>query len=230
MHIWPVSSIVTKSRLGDIEIISEDNLITIKNDGKVTNIYIRKDIAMAMQFKVDLEILEYFDSLLNDANNAKLITLLLKEPIVQLPSILERYNIEIPDNTNNGDTGNQLSDDEDQEGVGEDQGSTDDDQTATAYSVSDSDREEMIESGDESQLIELATEFGNLRISSAPCGNDTNSIDPASLPRLVPQHEVIPSHDPTIQGTIQRPTAFHAEETAVARTSRSTAQSCGILE
>ncbi|SCV58621.1 uncharacterized protein FFB14_15750 [Fusarium fujikuroi] len=212
VHIWPVSSIVTKSRLGDIEIISEDNLITIKNDGKVTNIYIRKDIAMAMQFKVDLEILEYFDSLLNDANNAKLITLLLKEPIVQLPSILERYNIEIPDNTNNGDTGNQLSDDEDQEGASEDQRSTDDDQTTTAYSVSDSNREEMIESGNESQFIDLVREFENLRISSAMYGNDKYFITPASSPRLVPRHEMVPSQNPANQGIIQKAAVFHTDE------------------
>ncbi|KAF5723298.1 hypothetical protein FMUND_1932 [Fusarium mundagurra] len=228
VQVWLVSSILTKSRLGDIEISSEDNLITIKNDGKATNIYIRNDIAMAIQFKVDLEILEYFYSLLKDANNAMLITLLLKDPIVQLPSILERHNIEIPDHTNNGDTGNQESDDEDQESASEGQESTDDDQTTTADSVSDSDREEVIESVEESQLIDLATEFGNLRISSAPCGNDTNFITPASSPRLVPQHEVIPSNNPTSQGTIQRSTVFHADETPVARTPRSTAQLRGV--
>ncbi|KAF5550145.1 hypothetical protein FPHYL_9467 [Fusarium phyllophilum] len=227
VQMWSVSSILTKSQLGDIEISNEDNLITIKNDGKVTNIYIRKDIAMAMQFEVDLEILEYFYSLLNDANNAMLITLLLKDPIIQLPSILERYNIEISDNTNNGDTGNQESDDEDQESASEDQESTDDDQTTT---VSDSDKEEITQSGDESQLIDLATQFGNLRISSAPCGNDTNFITPASSPRLVLQHEEIPSHNPTSQGTIQRPTVFHADETPVARTPRSTAQLRGVLD
>ncbi|KAI1054608.1 hypothetical protein LB506_010697 [Fusarium annulatum] len=226
VHIWPVSSIVTKSRLGDIEIISEDNLITIKNDGKVTNIYIRKDIAMAMQFKVDLEILEYFDSLLNDANNAKLITLLLKEPIVQLPSILERYNIEIPDNTNNGDTGNQLSDDEDQEGASEDQGSTDDDQTTTAYSVSDSNREEMIESGDESQFIDLVREFENLRISSAGYGNDKYFITPASSPRLVPRHEMVPSQNPANQGIIQKAAVFHTDEKPFVKAPRTD----GLLE
>ncbi|KAF5249653.1 hypothetical protein FANTH_4961 [Fusarium anthophilum] len=230
VQTWPVSSILTKSRLGDIEIINEDNLITIKNDGRVINIYIRKDIAMDMQFKVDLEILDYFDCLLNDANNAKLIALLLKEPIVQLPTILERYNIEIPDNTNNGDTGNQESDDEYQESTCEDQDSTGDDQTTTAYSVSDSDREEMIQSGDESQLIDLVTEFGNLRISSAPCSNDTNCITPESSPRLVPRHEMIPSHDPTSQRTTQRPTVFHADETPVARTPRSTTQLQGVLD
>ncbi|KAF4442132.1 hypothetical protein FACUT_2240 [Fusarium acutatum] len=227
VQMWPVSSILTKSRLGDIEISNEDNLITIKNDGKVTNIYIRKDISMAMQFKVDLEILEYFDSLLNDAKNAKLITLLLKEPIAQLPSILERYNIEIPDNPNNGDTDNQESDDEDQESASEDQESTDDDQTMTSihsttnYSFNDSGREEM---------IDLATEFGNLRISSAPCGNDTNFVTPESSPRLVSRHEIIPSHNPTSQGTTQRPTVFHADETPVARPPRSTAQSGGVLD
>ncbi|KAF5689039.1 hypothetical protein FDENT_4541 [Fusarium denticulatum] len=233
VQMWSVSSILTKSWLGDVD-ISEDKLITIKDDDEgVTNIYIREDIAMAEKYRVDLVLLEHFigdDGIFEvDAEEAKLFTLFLQEPFVQFSGILEMYNIEVPDSPGNGDTGNQQNDREDQESDGEDKVATIIHPT-TAYSVSDSDREEMTESGSESQLIDLAREFGNLRISSAPCGNDTNFITPASSPRLVPEHEVIPSNNPTSQGTIQRPTVFHADETSVARTPRSTTQLHGVLD
>ncbi|KNB07698.1 hypothetical protein FOXG_08790 [Fusarium oxysporum f. sp. lycopersici 4287] len=125
VQMWSVSSILAKSRLGDIEISDEDKLITIRDDGEVKNIYIREDIAMAEQFQVDLELLKYFSSLLDlGAEHTQLVTLLLKEPIAQLSVILERYNIEIPDNLDNGDTGNQESDGEDQESNYEDKAMT----------------------------------------------------------------------------------------------------------
>ncbi|EWG44919.1 hypothetical protein FVEG_15755 [Fusarium verticillioides 7600] len=233
VQTWSVSSILTKSRLGDVE-ISEDKLISIKNDDEgVTNIYIREDIAMTEKCRDDLVLLEHFignDGIFEvDAEEAKLFTLFLTEPFAQLSGILEMCNIEVPDSPGNGDTGNQQNDHEDQESDGEDKVATII-HPATAYSVSDSDREEMTESGSESQLIDLAREFGNLRISSSPCGNDTNFITPASSPRLVPEHEVITSNNPTSQGTIQRPTVFHADETPVARTPRSTTQLRGVLD
>ncbi|KAI7769473.1 hypothetical protein LZL87_011357 [Fusarium oxysporum] len=230
LQMWSVSSILTKSRLGDIEISDEDELITIRDDGEVTNIYIREDIAMAKQFQVDLELLEHFSSLLDlDAEHTKLVTLLLKEPIVQLSGILERYNIEVPDNLDNGDTGNQESDGEDQESTREDQATTIIHPT-TAYSVNDSDREETMESGNESQFIDLAREFGKLRISpTAAGGNDENFTTPESSPRLIQRHEVIPSHNPRSQGIIQGPAVFHADETPVARAPRKDPSSGGDL-
>ncbi|KAH7205910.1 hypothetical protein DER44DRAFT_809824 [Fusarium oxysporum] len=237
LQMWSVSSILTKSRLGDIEISNEDRLITIRDDGEVTNIYIREHIVMAEQFKVDLELLEYFTSLLDvDAEHTKLVTLLLKEPIVQLSGILERYNIEVPDNLDNGDTGNQESDGEDQESNSEDQESNYEDKAMTIihpttdYSVNDSDREEMMESGNESWLIDLAREFGNLRISPAAGGNDETFTTPESSPRLIQRHEVTPSHNSRSQRIVQGPSVFHADETPVAKTPRSTAQFGAILD
>ncbi|KAL5596300.1 hypothetical protein FOVSG1_009989 [Fusarium oxysporum f. sp. vasinfectum] len=237
LQMWSVSSILTKSRLGDIEISNEDKLITIRDDGEVTNIYIREHIVMAEQFKVDLELLEYFTSLLDvDAEHTKLVTLLLKEPIVQLSGILERYNIEVPDNLDNGDTGNQESDGEDQESNSEDQESNYEDKAMTIihpttdYSVNDSDREEMMESGNESWLIDLAREFGNLRISPAAGGNDETFTTPESSPRLIQRHEVTPSHNSRSQRIVQGPAVFHADETPVAKTPRSTAQFGAILD
>ncbi|KAM0085838.1 hypothetical protein ACKRZS_001820 [Fusarium odoratissimum] len=230
VQMWSVSSILAKSRLGDIEISDEDKLITIRDDGEVKNIYIREDIAMAEQFQVDLELLEHFIRLLNvGAEHTMLVTLLLKEPIAQLSVILERYNIEIPDSSDNGDNGNQESDGKDQESTSEDQATTTIHPT-TAYSVEDSDKEESMESGSESQFLDLAREFGNLRVSSAASGDDKNFITPASSPRLIQRHEVIPSHNSTSQGIIQRPVVFHADETPVARAPRSTAQFGGILD
>ncbi|KAF4501093.1 hypothetical protein FAGAP_2678 [Fusarium agapanthi] len=233
VQMWSVSSILTKSRLGDVD-ISEDKLITIKDDdGGVTNIYIREDIAMAEKYRVDLVLLEHFigdDGIFEvDAEEAKLFTLLLKEPFVQLSAILETYNIEVPDSPGNGDTGNQQNDSEDQESDGEDKVATIIHPT-TAYSVSDSDREEMAESGSESQLIDLAREFGNLRISSAAHGNDKYFITPASSPRLVPGHEMMPSHNQTSQGTMQRTNVFRGDESSVVRAPRSTAQLQGVLD
>ncbi|RKK68400.1 hypothetical protein BFJ69_g13644 [Fusarium oxysporum] len=199
------------------------------DDGEVKNIYIREDIAMAEQFQVDLELLEHFIRLLNvGAEHTMLVTLLLKESIAQLSVILERYNIEIPDSSDNGDNGNQESDGKDQESTSEDQATTTIHPT-TAYSVEDNDKEESMESGSESQFIDLAREFGNLRVSSAASGDDKNFITPASSPRLIQRHEVIPSHNSTSQGIIQRPVVFHADETPVARAPRSTAQFGGIL-
>jgi hypothetical protein len=237
VQMWSVSSILTKSRLGDIEISDEDKLITIRDDGEVKNIYIREDIAMAEQFQVDLELLKYFSSLLDlGAEHTQLVTLLLKEPIAQLSVILERYNIEIPDNLDNGDTGNQESDGEDQESNSEDQESNYEDKAMTIihpttdYSVNDSDREEMMESGNESWLIDLAREFGNLRISPAAGGNDETFTTPESSPRLIQRHEVTPSHNSRSQGIIQGPAVFHADETPVAKTPRSTAQFGAILD
>ncbi|EMT60924.1 hypothetical protein FOC4_g10012212 [Fusarium odoratissimum] len=237
LQMWSVSSILTKSRLGGIEISNEDRLITIRDDGEVTNIYIREHIVMAEQFKVDLELLEYFTSLLDvDAEHTKLVTLLLKEPIVQLSGILERYNIEVPDNLDNGDTGNQESDGEDQESNSEDQESSYEDKAMTIihpttdYSVNDSDREETMESGNESWLIDLAREFGNLRISPAAGGNDETFTTPESSPRLIQRHEVTPSHNSRSQRIVQGPAVFHADETPVAKTPRSTAQFGAILD
>ncbi|KAI3575020.1 hypothetical protein IWW34DRAFT_883376 [Fusarium oxysporum f. sp. albedinis] len=236
VQMWSVSSILTKSRLGDIEISDEDKLITIRDDGEVKNIYIREDIAMAEQFQVDLELLKYFSSLLDlGAEHTQLVTLLLKEPIAQLSVILERYNIEIPDNLDNGDTGNQESDGEDQESNSEDQESNYEDKAMTIihpttdYSVNDSDREEMMESGNESWLIDLAREFGNLRISPAAGGNDETFTTPESSPRLIQRHEVTPSHNSRSQGIIQGPAVFHADETPVAKTPRKDPSSGGDL-
>ncbi|KAJ4030372.1 hypothetical protein NW753_013911 [Fusarium oxysporum] len=229
VQMWSVSSILAKSRLGDIEISDEDELITIRDDGEVKNIYIREDIAMAEQFQVDLELMEHFIRLLKvGAEHTMLVTLLLKEPIAQLSVILERYNIEIPDSSDNEDNGNQESDGKDQESTSEDQATTTIHPT-TAYSVEDTDKEESMESGSESQFIDLAREFGNLRVSSAASGDDKNFITPASSPRLIQRHEVIPSHNSTSQGIIQRPVVLHADETPVARAPRSTAQFGGIL-
>ncbi|KAK2690932.1 hypothetical protein QWA68_010794 [Fusarium oxysporum] len=210
-----------------LQMYNEDKLITFRDDGEVTNIYIREHIVMAEQFKVDLELLEYFSRLLDvDAEHTKLVTLLLKEPIVQLSGILEIYNIEVPDNLDNGDTGNQESDGEDQESNSEDQESNYEDKAMTIihpttdYSVNDSDREEMTESGNESWLIDLAREFGNLRISPAAGGNDETFTSPESSPRLIQRHEVTPSHNSRSQGIIQGPAMFHADETPVAKTPR----------
>ncbi|RKL19789.1 hypothetical protein BFJ68_g3268 [Fusarium oxysporum] len=227
VQMWSVSSILAKSRLGDIEISDEDKLITIRDDGEVKNIYIREDIAMAEQFQVDLELLKYFSSLLDlGAEHTQLVTLLLKEPIAQLSVILERYNIEIPDNLDNGDTGNQESDGEDQESNYEDKAMTIIHPT-TDYSVNDSDREEMMESGNESWLIDLARELGNLRISPAAGGNDETFTTPESSPRLIQRHEVTPSHNSRSQGIVQGPAVFHADETPVAKTPRTEDPSSG---
>ncbi|KAF5530972.1 hypothetical protein FMEXI_13212 [Fusarium mexicanum] len=233
VQMWSVSSILTESRLGDVD-ISEDKLIVIKDDdGGATNIYIREDIAMAEKYRVDIVLLEHFigdDGIFEaDAEEAKLFTLLLKEPFAQLSGILEMYNIEVPGSPGNGDTGNQHNDSEDQERDGEDKVARIIHPT-TAYSVSDSDTEEMTESGSESLLIDLTREFGNLRISSAAYGNDKDFITPESSPRLVPGHEMIPSHNPTSEGTIQRANVFRGDESSVARAPRSTAQLQGVID
>lgn len=181
-RVWSVPSISIKRRLGTIEVSNDDKLTTIKEDGGATNIYIRE--AISDQPRVIYELLEYFKSLFEiDAKHHNLVNCLMSTSLLELPEIMERFDLALPEDSDDESTDDQSSDDEDEH-----------DATTAAPRLVDLSIEPTAGSRDEGRFSDLERQFGDLGISPEAEDNDADFVEPPNSSHRQPLQELIPSH------------------------------------
>lgn len=93
LRVWSVPSITVRWRLGDVEAGHDKELVTIKENDKTTDIYLREDLQGPDQDWVTSKLLEHFvDGFQQDIKGVSLLALLMNAPMNQLPDIMEKHN------------------------------------------------------------------------------------------------------------------------------------------
>lgn len=208
-QVWSVPFISMTRRLDIVEVSNDEQLITIKEDEGAINIYIREEISPFDQPRINFELLEYFSSLFKiDAKHTNLVNYLMGAPISELPAIMERYDLTIPEDSDNGSSDDQSSD-------GEHNATTAAHRTA-AQGGADLGIEPSPDSVGGGHFRELERRFRNLQISSEADDQDAALVTPPRSPHLQPLQELIPSHLERTESIVQRASHFQMSESLVA--------------
>ncbi|KXX82783.1 hypothetical protein MMYC01_200766 [Madurella mycetomatis] len=84
--------------LSDIDVVVDDELITIQEQYGNINIYLRENMQESDRSAVNFVLIEYFQKELKiHGKNTNLANLLMSAPLSQLPKILEKNNISVPE-------------------------------------------------------------------------------------------------------------------------------------
>ena len=202
-------SIKLVRRLDLIEVSNDDEVITIEESEEVTKIFLRESTTMSGQSGITFELVEYFLTALDiDRKDANILNHLLGAPESELPDILERYDIPLPEDT------------EDDENI--------------ESSDSEHDDVDVLYEGMERGMARLKVTAetgptlgagsGNLVIGSYTTDDNTKRMGSTlgtngHRPCTPPLRELIPSHHSRTESIKERSHEFVFSESLVARSS-----------
>ncbi|RYP11238.1 hypothetical protein DL764_000194 [Monosporascus ibericus] len=130
LRVWSVPSITITRYLDDVEATNDNEVITIKENEAATDIYFREGIEESDQPTVNFELLEYFISEFQiDVEDTNIVNLLMSAPISRLPGIMEKYDISLPEDSDDEGADDEGTDDEGTDDEGTDDEGTDDEGT-----------------------------------------------------------------------------------------------------
>lgn len=205
LQVWSVPFITIKRRLGTVEVSDDDeHLITIKEDGGATKIYIRKGTSMSDQPRVNFELLEYFNSLFKiDAKHKYLANYLMSAAVPDLPEIMERHDISLPEDFDPETVDDQCSD-------GEHDVAVTVHRTAARHGA-DLSLEPATGSSDVRRFTALERRFGNLEVSTEADDDHAAFVAPPRSPHLQPLQGLVSLRRARTARTFPRalPTASH---------------------
>lgn len=204
LRVWSVPSITMTRRLGDVEVVDDHELITIKENDEAINIYFREDIQEFDQPTVNYELVDYFISELGiSVKEGNLVSLLMSAPINQLPEIMEKHDISLPEGSDSEDTDRE---DEDVEAVDQHEEPPDGEPNLR-----------MVEDDKDRRGYEMNKTASNAAGSGAT-SDGFSSFPPTHLRHLQPLRELIPSHQSMTERIIKNASRFIMSDALVART------------
>ncbi|RYP88497.1 hypothetical protein DL769_000264 [Monosporascus sp. CRB-8-3] len=209
LRVWSVPSITITRCLGDVEVTNDNEVITIKDKEDTTDIYFREGIQESDQPAVKFELSKHFIREFDiDVKDTNLVNYVMDAPISQLPGIMEKHDISLPED----------SDDEGTDGEGFD--SEDDDATVVDRTEEPSNGELNIELGgnDKSE-----GRYEKLQVTSKATDSDVesesfSSFAPTGSPSPQSFRELIPTHQSRAQSIVRKASRFRMSDSLVAIT------------
>jgi hypothetical protein len=210
IRVWSVPSIAVTMSLDDVELTTDDELVTIEKGTDDMDIYLREGIQQSRRAEVVHELVNHFKETIGfDEKLTALIFLVLSVPIHSIPGILDKHNIPLPTGSNDAGSSNETENLEDDKTLTEEGGTHSDSLLGSHNS----------RGGDTSRWEDSSTSSGTLSTPSTEsgAGSDTERRGGSTLePRATTHHtthptplqESIPSHQPRSESIIQRASDF----------------------
>jgi hypothetical protein len=193
----------------DVEVIDDNELITIKEDNEQTNIYLKEDLSDSQQPMVNFALIEYFEYLYDmDIENNNLFNLLMSAPVSSLPDIIAKHDIHILD-------------EQDDESIDSSDSASEDDGTLMDPSEEqDSETEEgqLDDSeAEETGLPDTADEWSTEEGEAEERASNSSSLRGAPSLR-----DLIPSHQSRVHNVIERASKYQMSNALISEASLTT--------
>lgn len=198
IRVWSVPSITVTMSLDDAKVIIDDELVTIEESTEDVDVYLREGIDQSRQTEVTYELVKYFKETIGfDEKLTPLINLLMGAPIHNLPGILDKHNIPLPEGSH----------DEAEVGSSDETSDPGDMEALDEESNIHSDGTDGSRDSDGDGTVFTATESGTAT-DAEPSSRSSCTDRAARHTHPTPLRDLIPSHQLRSDSIIQRASNF----------------------